>query len=368
MAPNMSPARLAELLPAGEGATLRTTLDAVALVAHAALDGHGLQLVGVTDDDERPSVDRVRSGHRLPVTWRMVNEDVRTLRYSVHERTAVLVKVVHMAHHTLVLSTTIQQGAQDGRTSMLEVANDQFLERSKLPWTSDSPDSEANLRALFPEERLERFTEALLQAVLGGTEDDAPSRTRAERGGSAGGASAAEAMPSLSMANAPAAPEGNPLTVGDRDRDPFGSAPMAFPRIPTVPGPTHPGDGMIVGPHHPMFYQDFRPGESGNPIGLPPPGFRPPPGSRFDPVTPLGTQPGSGPRGPIPGPDSGPFRPGGTGDPDWDDVRPPGTEGPTLPGGGPLGGPPGPGRLGGMPGGPRGPSGGFGGDYSSMFS
>lgn len=82
---------------------------------------------------------------------------------------------------------------------------------------------------------------------------------------------------------------------------------------------------MIVGPNHPMFRDRFQQPQGG--IG--PGGGMVPPGARFDPVNPFG---GSGPFG-TPGRlgGNGPLGPGGRGprrpnigDPDWDEMPPPG--------------------------------------------
>lgn len=104
----------------------------------------------------------------------------------------------------------------------------------------------------------------------------------------------------------------SPLEIGRSDLDPFPVNP--FSPAPLFGG----GDGMFVGPQHPIFG-----GERGiNPPGrgpfggdgyLPPLGA--PPGARFDPIV-----PGTGPLG-------GPRRGGrfpGTMDPDNDEFMPPG--------------------------------------------
>lgn len=112
----------------------------------------------------------------------------------------------------------------------------------------------------------------------------------------------------------------NPLEIGRSDRDPFaGSNPFAPPSL--FPGSG--GDGMFVGPNHPIFgRRDFDPlrspdrgrGPWGGDGYLPPMGA--PPGARFDPVGPFGMRgpPGLYPR--APGYNSG--------EPDNDEFMPPG--------------------------------------------
>jgi proteasome inhibitor subunit 1 (PI31) len=81
----------------------------------------------------------------------------------------------------------------------------------------------------------------------------------------------------------------NPLEIGRSDLDPLGGA------VGRLPGAG--GDGMFVGPNHPLFGREQ---EQQNPLGggngqrgpwggdgyLPPLGA--PPGARFDPITPFG--------------------------------------------------------------------------------
>lgn len=117
-------------------------------------------------------------------------------------------------------------------------------------------------------------------------------------------------------------PPSNPLEIGRRDRDPFpGLGPNPYAPPPLFPGGAG-GDGMFVGPGHPIFGGRGG-GRPGNPLGpntgpwggdgfLPPMGA--PPGARFDPI------------GPSPGP-FGRFPPGGGNmrGPDNDEFMPPGS-------------------------------------------
>lgn len=117
-------------------------------------------------------------------------------------------------------------------------------------------------------------------------------------------------------------PSRNPLEIGRRDLDPLGVDPLAgFGPPPLFPGGSG-GDGMFVGPNHPIFGRGrgaFPPnrGPWGGDGYLPPMGA--PPGARFDPVDP-GPFPGNtglGPRGGLPG--GGNLR-----GPDNDEFMPPG--------------------------------------------
>lgn len=112
----------------------------------------------------------------------------------------------------------------------------------------------------------------------------------------------------------------NPLEIGRRDLDPLGIDPLGgFGPLPLFPGSG--GDGMFVGPNHPIFGQRgrgaFPPnrGPWGGDGYLPPMGA--PTGARFDPVGPFPGRPGFGPRGGQPG--GGNLR-----SPDNDEFMPPG--------------------------------------------
>lgn len=108
----------------------------------------------------------------------------------------------------------------------------------------------------------------------------------------------------------------NPMEIGRRDLDPFGSDAFAPPSL----FPPHGGDGMFVGPDHPIFGSRRR--RSDGPWGgdgyLPPMGA--PPGARFDPIGPDPNNPLRPTFGGRPRRDGGP----NTGEPDNDEFMPPG--------------------------------------------
>ncbi|KAI9226109.1 MAG: PI31 proteasome regulator N-terminal-domain-containing protein [Piptocephalis tieghemiana] len=123
----------------------------------------------------------------------------------------------------------------------------------------------------------------------------------------------------------------NPLSVGESDVHPLGPYPLGGP-MPGASGQGGGGEGMFVGPNHPMFGGGGIGSEGGptNPfpsgsgsLRLPPGSV--PPGARFDPIGPLdplsGQRPGRG-RGGGYGRGGGghPF----SGDPDNDEFPPPG--------------------------------------------
>lgn len=166
----------------------------------------------------------------------------------------------------------------------------------------------------------------------------------------------------------------NPASIGRRDLDPFAGNPGGL-----APGGIlrdDRGGGSIVDFNHPLF--DGRRGEGGSGIESGPGGMIQPPGARWDPVGPGFPGGGFGGRGGFPSAGGNPLGGVGMGDPDFDELLPPGERGPDLgmPGqrGGRGGGQGGSGR-GGFSGGPfsgnplggggsmGGGSGGFGGFY-----
>ena len=123
-------------------------------------------------------------------------------------------------------------------------------------------------------------------------------------------------------------PSRNPLEIGRSDLDPLGVDPFSsFGPPPLFPGSG--GDGMVVGPNHPIFGRGrgttspIR-GPWGGDGFLPPMGA--PPGARFDPVVPgIGPYPGSTGLGSRGGNPAG-GTPGGGNlhGPDNDEFMPPG--------------------------------------------
>jgi hypothetical protein len=123
-------------------------------------------------------------------------------------------------------------------------------------------------------------------------------------------------------------PPDNPLTIGRSDLDPFPGMNPSNPFSPPPLFPHHEGDGMFVGPNHPMFSGRVPGGVGGHQGGrwggdgfLPPMGA--PPGARFDPV---GPGPFPGGIGGIGGGRGRGGPPGGRhlGEPDNDEFMPPG--------------------------------------------
>ncbi|RPD67042.1 hypothetical protein L226DRAFT_477143 [Lentinus tigrinus ALCF2SS1-7] len=320
-------------LPPGKK-QLSSSQDAIAALVHTAFVVLGFHLAAV--DEDAPS--RTYDNDVLPEEWNHHGPGSYTFRYK-HEQSdqELLVKIVKMGNRLLINSIA----TQGEKTATLDIPVNDFTSPSFFPHDMDASDRPSLVDGFISTNRLDdfvtRFKLTTMRELIPGlpkeaytehTESDSgPSRLRESE-------SAVPARVQLEEPPRPEAPPNpprganiqppsNPLEIGRRDRDPFPSNPFAPPSL----FPDNGGDGMFVGPDHPIFgpgMQGRGPGGQG-PWGgdgyLPPLGA--PPGARFDPVG-----PGIGPGAPFPGRGGMPRRGGGPfggQDPDFDDFPPPGS-------------------------------------------
>lgn len=321
----------------GSATSLRSPHDGLAALAHTILTRLGFRLTSLSDE---PSDKAVQSfaGNALPPAWNASGPGSYTFRYA-HEQSSMtfLVKVVSLGARLLIHATALESN----RTESFEVELDRFTSRSFWPWPSSS--GEALVNGFVSSSRVSDFAFGfqvkIVQKLVPGLRKEGYEEVTDTDQGSAGqppvaGPSSSRQQPPPRPAGPhdpddfyPPAPIRDPLRIGDRDLDPlggrggenFGPPPLFGGGPGRFPGGDD-GGGMIVGPNHPMFRDRFGGGHG-------PGGGVVPPGARFDPVTPFGggmapNRPGGG-NGPL-GPGArGPRRPG-MGDPDWDDMPPPG--------------------------------------------
>ena len=224
---------------------------------------------------------------------------------------------------------------QSDKVATLDIATADFTSISFFPYnieTSNEPLVHGFISSNRVADLLSQYKLAIVQNIMPGLRKDGYT----EETGVSGAAPSSSRNPPPARPQPVAPPTGpeipfgpqpvlpnNPLEIGRRDREPFARNPFAPPSL----FPPGSGDGMFVGPDHPIFGQrrDMRDvfGERG-PWGgdgyLPPLGA--PPGARFDPVGP-GPVPGRGGSGPrrggppgwnMRGPDNDEFMPPGAGD------------------------------------------------------
>lgn len=329
---------------------LESQQDALAALVHAALTTLAFRLTGV--DETGPSL--TIENNVLPEEWNQHGPGNYTFKYR-HEQSSLefLVKVVKLGSRTLINSIAIEVTPilvhcffalltlisllQTNNAVSLDVSTDDFTSPSFFPHdlsSSPAPLVHGFISSNRVDDFIARFKLTTVQKLIPGLRKEGYTETATETsaGPSQPQAPAPEAPPARPRPEEPPYPPArapfgypsprNPLEIGRRDRDPFPSNPFAPPPL----FPDNGGDGMFVGPNHPIFGDGMRgPGPGGmGPWGgdgyLPPLGA--PPGARFDPVG-----PGFGPGAPFPGrmPPGGRNGPFGGQEPDNDEFPPPGS-------------------------------------------
>ncbi|GLB33679.1 putative PI31 proteasome regulator [Lyophyllum shimeji] len=318
---------LPTLLPPSDKA-LKNSEDAIAALVHAIFTAVAFRPIAV----EEASPANLPSGNILPQGWNRHGPDHYTFRYR-HDQSSLefVVKVSKLGGRTLINAIALESD----KVASLDISTNDFVSPSFFPHDlSGSPEplvhgfissnrvadltSQIKLRILqklIPGLRKEGYTEEVDVSTTAGVsqpphaQQPPPARPEPQ-------------TPPFAPYRPPYPPE-NPLSIGRRDLDPFPGNPFAPP--PLFPGSG--GDGMFVGPDHPIFGggRGQGPFADRGPWGgdgfLPPMGA--PPGARFDPVGPgpFAGRGGFGGQGRGRGGPRGP----GSGEPDNDEFMPPGS-------------------------------------------
>lgn len=314
---------------------LESPQDGLAALIHTVMVSIGFRLVGV--DESSPARSILNSV--LPDEWNQHGPGNYTFRYK-HEQSSLefVVKVVKLGSRTLINSIAVESD----KAATLDISTNDFASPSFFPHDATAADAQPLVHGFISSNRVadlvSQFQLTTVQKLIPGLRKEGYTEQSTDSSTNAGGSQPrAEAPPPArsSLVEPPYGPDRSRLynppqgipAIGRRDLDPIPHNPFAPP--PLFPG--NAGDGMYVGPNHPIFGGGFRgpnfPGGRG-PWGgdgfLPPMGA--PPGARFDPVGPgLGPFPG-GPlpgRGPLGGPRGIPGG-GSMNDPDNDEAMPPG--------------------------------------------
>lgn len=330
---------------AGESSSaphIRDRQDALTVLTHAILSKLGFRLTGLTDEGAVQRFD----DNRLPSQWSASGPGSYTFRYA-HEQSSLtfLVKIVSMGARLMIHATALESN----KTESYEVELERFTSRNFWPWPSSSTtgQSEPLVNGYVSSSRIADFVfgfqAKIVQKLVPGLRKEGYEEVTDADQGSSSGPSASSSSSSRQPPSQPWRPSHdpdddyphNPLrdprTIGDRDLNPLGAGRMggtfAPPPLFGGPGGRFPGGddggGMYVGPNHPIFRDRFqRPTPDGN---FGPGGGIVPPGARFDPVTPFGGAPNRPPNigGPLGPSGRGPPR-RNLGDPDWDEMPPPG--------------------------------------------
>jgi hypothetical protein len=310
---------ISQLLPPSKK-TFQYSNDAIAALLHAAMAALSFRLVAV-DEFSPPSTD---PNNVLPLDWNKNAPGFYTFKYK-HNQSSLefLVKIVSLGRRTLVNAIALE----NDKVSTLDIATDDFTSPSFFPYdieSSDRPLVHGFISSSRVADLISQYKLAVVQKVMPGLQKDGYVEEADASTNSAGAPSSSRNPPPPARPQPIVPPMGfdgprgtvppnSPLEIGRRDRDPFPVNPFAPPSI----FPPGSGDGMFVGPEHPIFGgRRDRWGERGLWGGdgyLPPLGA--PPGARFDPVGPGPSRRGG--LGRVPGR-------GNTRDPDNDDFMPPG--------------------------------------------
>ncbi|GBE79754.1 hypothetical protein SCP_0209550 [Sparassis crispa] len=316
---------------------LESPQDAIAALIHTAMITLGFRLVAV--DDISPARSILNSV--LPEEWNQHGPGNYTFRYR-HEQSSLefVLKVVRLGSRTLINSVAIESD----KAAALDISTNDFTSPSFFPHDLSAPNAQPLVHGFISSNRLEdlmsQFKLTTVQKLVPGLRKEGYTEISSSSGASASTSQPRTDIPAPARPvpqSPPQAPErfvppySSPAQgipdIGRRDLDPIPRNPFSPPSL----FPDNAGDGMYVGPEHPIFGPGIRgrgPGGRG-PWGgdgyLPPMGA--PPGARFDPVGPnLGPLPG-GPPFPSPGtfprPGRGAF-PGSGQEPDPDEFMPPG--------------------------------------------
>ncbi|KAL5527638.1 hypothetical protein ACEPAG_6439 [Sanghuangporus baumii] len=336
---------LPNLLPKSK--LLNHPQDAIAALTHAVFSTLGFRLVGVDESSSGSIPDNI-----LPDNWNAHGPGNYTLRYR-HEQSSLefTVKVIKLGSRTLINGIA----SETDKTASLDILTNDYVSPSFFPYTAEEQNSTPLVQGFISSNRITDFVDqlrlAIIQKLVPGLRkegyaevvDDTSTGTAsdAQRQRQNQSRSDARAQPGPSRPIIPPEvprrpsdleshiPPENPLQIGRSDLDPLPLQNQPNPFAPPPLFPANRGDGMYVGPDHPIFGGAFGPRrDPGNPLGggpwggdgfLPPMGA--PPGARFDPVFPGPLGPGGNrPRG-LGG--RGPRGQRG-GDPDNDEFMPPG--------------------------------------------
>jgi len=306
--------------------------DGLAALLHAAMTELGFRLIAI-DENSPPKPD---SNNILPEDWAKNGPGNYAFRYK-HDQSSLefLLKVSKLGNRTLFNAIALE----DDKAASLDVSTNDFVSPSFFPHEIGAAPlvhgfiSSSRIADLMSQIKLKIVTRILPALRKEGYVEQSDAASTSENAAAAQpppdnrpsarprteGSPYAPDYPGPYPYNTHIPPE-NPLSIGRRDLDPIPMNPFSPPSL----FPPRGGDGMFVGPDHPIF-SGRRPGGEGGLRGpwggdgfLPPMGA--PPRARFDPV---GPGPFPGGRGGRPGPPHAPGS-GNMYDPDNDEFMPPG--------------------------------------------
>ncbi|KAL8286603.1 hypothetical protein RQP46_004131 [Phenoliferia psychrophenolica] len=331
--------------------TLKTPIEAVALLLHALHTSTGFLLV-----EPAPGHD-VDVKNRLPSDW--AAGGTTKFKYT-HEQSGLelLVHVFELGGRGMVAA--VSPGVANSSSYSFDFLLTDYFIKDAFPvtFTFGEPSPSDFVTVFNSPTRINDlaslYYQRVLQSIVPGLRMDATSELTASSSGATTSSSrtaGSPLAPSRDGSNNPLAGSlparethnsGSASNIGASDLDPLGGRVPQLPGFPGTAGPSFGGiggggGGMFVGPE--QFASNEGERVWGGDGYLPPGAV--PPGARFDPVGPANGPPqpggvgiggfggGSGVGSFGPGGRGGPNAPGGPGglDPDWDEMRPPGSTG-----------------------------------------
>jgi len=324
------------LLP-GSATTLATPQDALAILLHAAMTALSFRLVAIDEVTPAKEPETATSPGLLPEDWNKKGPDVYTFKYKHNQSSfTFLLKLVKLSGRVIVHGIAVE----DDKTKSFEINIQDYLSSSFFPHdvkATDRPLVHGYISSSRVTDLISLFKTSIIQPIIPGLRKEGyQESTTTSTSGIASVSTSARAPPLRNPSPPPSfdrpfahpshIPSSNPLQIGRSDLDPLGGRSNPFAPPPLFAPPGAGGDGMFVGPDHPMFNDPLRIGGRGGrgtgPMGpwggdgyLPPMGA--PPGARFDPIGP----------GPLGGFGPGRRPPNMSGNPDNDEFMPPGMHG-----------------------------------------
>ncbi|KAF5369802.1 hypothetical protein D9758_001170 [Tetrapyrgos nigripes] len=299
---------LPTLLPQSDK-KLKSPQDGLAALSHSILSALAFRLIAV-DDASSVSHD---SSNVLPAEWNKNGPGSYTFRYK-HDQSSLefIIKISKLGSRTVFNAIA----AESDKATSLDLSTNDFVSPSAFPHDAagnDPPLVHCFISSNRVVDFVSQYKLKIIQKLLPGLRKDGYSEEVEETMTTSTNTN--NQQPDASNNRPPPAqpqiprydpdeeypyrlpshiPSGNPLQIGRRDLDPTPGGSFAPPPL----FPPDGGDGMFVGPNHPIFGgrgQGIAPrGPWGGDGFLPPMGA--PPGARFDPVGPV--FPGNlGPRG-----------------------------------------------------------------------
>ncbi|KAL7752565.1 hypothetical protein RI367_002099 [Sorochytrium milnesiophthora] len=345
------------------GQSLLAPADVATLVLHAAMLTAGFRLVALSESDSPLDAEvTAANAQDLPPAWNHSGSAHGAAASSSASRGAYAFKYKHtQSSLTFLLKTTVMSrtlmvhamGIEDGKIATMDIRMEDYLTSDAMD-TSQYPMAAPDISKLLKRDKVDdllySFKIGVIQKLIPGLgkegyeeaqtanqQADQASRQHAPYNNDRSRNAPPERRPLFDPYIGPLGPTVpvgiSPYSVGHNDLDPLGGMRPLGPTpfggdfgnrgYPGLGGSSS-GGGMFVGPDHPMFqgpggaFGGIQGGDGVLPRGAVPPG------ARFDPIVP-GQVPGSaglgGPRGMTGG---GPGRQLRSGEPDPDNLPPPG--------------------------------------------